>query len=404
MAQQEIQRLNVRLETLASRPTHMDLLADFETNFDKAILSMGPNATTTDDEDGDRDGINMSQSGGEATTSQANDGIVVSTMDGDDVVSTMLLTELSQAKERSERLETMNDALSERAVRLEQINEQSIQDRESVNLKMSNLQLELRMARMETENASRAMREKAASLGEMQMEIDLVTRSAMDANVRAAEGMQVAKTIKTDKAHVQELEAKVTALQEWAVASASAKQIIVEQNRDLQERLKKLLSSRQNDGTAGDGGKEIVSVEGQSGGALENEMKDSDKWNSSIERRLWSKTSSLVVGAGMSQWHVIELGECHLQDNETVLLRWQFDITPSDTNTVFTILKGRCTDKKDLRDADAVLKQRLVQGGAGGEVQGAFAVKNACTLVWSNANAWIRPRSIKYTVDAFAVM
>lgn len=132
----------------------------------------------------------------------------------------------------------------------------------------------------------------------MQMEIDLVTRSAMDANVRAAEGMQVAKTIKTDKAHVQELEAKVTALQEWAVASASAKQIIVEQNRDLQERLKKLLSSRQNDGTAGDGGKEIVSVEGQSGGALENEMKDSDKWNSSIERRLWSKTSSLVVGAG----------------------------------------------------------------------------------------------------------
>lgn len=106
----------------------------------------------------------------------------------------------------------------------------------------------------------------------------------------------------------------------------------------------------------------------------------------------------------MSQWHVIELGECHLQDNETVLLRWQFDITPSDTNTVFTILKGRCTDKKDLRDADAVLKQRLVQGGAGGEVQGAFAVKNACTLVWSNANAWIRPRSIKYTVDAFAVM
>jgi len=404
MAQQEIQRLNVRLETLASRPTHMDLLADFETNFDKAILSMGPNATT---DDGDGDGGNMSQSGGEATTSQANDGIVGSSMDGDDVVSSMLLTELTQAKERSERLETMNDALSERAVRLEQINEQSIQDRESVNLKMSNLQLELRMAKMETENASRAMREKAASLGEMQMEIDLVTRSAMDANVRAAEGMEVAKSIKTDKAHVQELEAKVTALQEWAVASASAKQIIVEQNRDLQERLKKLLSSRQNDGTATGGGKEIVSVERQtlsSGGALENEMKDSDKWNSSIERRLWSKTSSLVVGAGMSQWHVIELGECHLQDNETVLLRWQFDITPSDTNTVFTILKGRCADKRDIRDADAVLKQRLVQGGAGGEVQGAFAVKNACTLVWSNANAWIRPRAIKYTVDAFAVM
>jgi len=106
----------------------------------------------------------------------------------------------------------------------------------------------------------------------------------------------------------------------------------------------------------------------------------------------------------MSQWHVIELGECHLQDNESVLLRWQFDITPSDTNTVFTILKGRCEDKRDIRDADAVLKQRLVQGGGGGEVQGAFAVKNACTLVWSNAHSWIRPRAISYTADAFAVM
>merc|ERR1719491_2953037 len=162
-------------------------------------------------------------------------------------------------------------------------------------------------------------------------------------------------------------------------------------------------SSRQDGGGAGE--KELVAMERQtlsSGGDLDNGTKDSDKWNSSIERRLWSKSSSLVVGAGMSQWHVIELGECHLQDNETVLLRWQFDITPSDTNTVFTILKGRCADKRDIRDADAVLKQRLVQGGAGGEVQGAFAVKNACTLVWSNANAWIRPRAIKYTVDAFA--
>ena len=34
------------------------------------------------------------------------------------------------------------------------------------NLKMSNLQLELRMAKMETESATRAMREKAASLKE----------------------------------------------------------------------------------------------------------------------------------------------------------------------------------------------------------------------------------------------
>jgi len=128
------------------------------------------------------------------------------------------------------------------------------------------------------------------------------------------------------------------------------------------------------------------------------------KLSSSIERKLWNRTSSLVVGAGMSQWHVVELGNCHIQDNETVLLRWQFDITPNDVDIVFSILKGKCENKSIIREADSVMKERLVQGGGGGEVQGAFVVQNACTLAWSNEHSWVRPRAIKYSVDAYAVM
>jgi hypothetical protein len=37
----ENQRLSEKIEKLASRPTHMELLADFETNFDRALLSVG---------------------------------------------------------------------------------------------------------------------------------------------------------------------------------------------------------------------------------------------------------------------------------------------------------------------------------------------------------------------------
>ena len=126
MAQQEIQRLNSRIETLANRPTHLDLLADFETNFDRAILSMGPAAAAA----GNGRGGGTGQSGGEATTSQNNafDG---AEGDGEDVVSSMLLTELAQAKEQCEHLERMNEELAQRAANLERIKEQSMQEKES---------------------------------------------------------------------------------------------------------------------------------------------------------------------------------------------------------------------------------------------------------------------------------
>ena len=92
-------------------------------------------------------------------------------------------------------------------------------------------------------------------------------------------------------------------------------------------------------------------------------------------------------------------------DFETVILRWKFDITPSDQDIMFSILKGK-VDKTMAMDkgTDAVIRNRLVTGGGGGEVQGAFVVQNACTLVWSNTHSWVRPRTVKYSLEALAIM
>ena len=61
-------------------------------------------------------------------------------------------------------------------------------------------------------------------------------------------------------------------------------------------------------------------------------------------------------------------------------------------------------DDKRVKIADPVMKSCLVLGGGGGEVHSAFVVQNACTLVWSNEHSWVRPRTIKYSIEAFAVM
>eukprot|EP01083_Nonionella_stella_P205779 749049_1 len=234
---------------------------------------------------------------------------------------------------------------------------------------------------METENASRSMREKAASLKEMQMEIDLVTRSAMDANARAAEGVEVAKSIKSDKAQVEELKAKVAALQEWACAAAEAKEAVKDENKILEKRLAEYEKENNTNQL-----RQTPSYEERSG-----------------ERHLWTKSSSLVIGAGTISRREIELGNNIAMDFETVILRWKFDITPNDQDIVFSILKGK-VDDKNIKTADAVVRDRVVLGGGGGEVQGAFAVQNACTLIWSNQQSWVRPRTVKYVVEALAMM
>ena len=74
----------------------------------------------------------------------------------------------------------------------------------------------------------------------MQLEINLVTQSAVEANKRAMEGMEVVQSVRMDKEYVDGLEAKVVALQDWALASTESKQLTIERCRGLERRVKEL--------------------------------------------------------------------------------------------------------------------------------------------------------------------
>jgi len=51
------------------------------------------------------------------------------------------------------------------------------------------------------------------------------------------------------------------------------------------------------------------------------------------ERKLWTKSSSLIAGAGMIGHEFLELGsqqELDIQPYKIVILHWKFDLTPAD--------------------------------------------------------------------------
>ena len=419
----ENERLERRVEQLANRPTHMDLLADFETNFDRALLSINH------DEKG------RQQSGGEDAAEQSfSIDIVDGNYDGpsptttpqksshndsrtDEDTDTLILMELNESKARITQLESLQLSLQNRNGHLERTHKSLVSDLQSAKNSLTNVNLELRMSKMETEQALRSLREKEATMAEMQMEIDLVARSAAEANRRAVEGMEVVKSIKTDKEYIEGLEAQVAALQEWALASTESKRLTSERCHGLENRVKELQETVRLLSNGDNGGDESLSFGSDRkvtnviiptcarSSASPSIVNDSNE-TPDIERKLWTKSSSLVVGAGMVGHAFLELGykeEMNTQPDQTVILRWKFDVTPSDLDIYFSILKGLCGDKKNQQAADACLKNRHVQGGGAGEVSGAFAVKNACTLLWSNEMSWVRPRTIKWTVDAVVV-
>jgi hypothetical protein len=113
VAKKEVERLNDRIEELASRPTHMDLLADFETNFDRALMNLHTEKISPVEA--------VRQSVGQATEQNKDE----------ENVYNMLMTELNQAKVRVEHMENMNSAVKKRTVQLEKQNETLIQERES---------------------------------------------------------------------------------------------------------------------------------------------------------------------------------------------------------------------------------------------------------------------------------
>jgi hypothetical protein len=469
----ENERLERRVEVLANRPTHMDLLADFETNFDRALLAIGENKERNK---------RSSQSGGEdaaENSSSSSSGMMM--MDDDAITAaaaeaaatslyeelnttsnnnspynnnnnrrqssssssiiggrnnttnnkynndSLLLSELNEAKSRITHLESLNTSLHNRYNHLEHTHKSLLNEHTHSKNTITNLQLELRMSKMETDHALRSLREKEAIVTEMQLEINLVTQSAVEAHKRAAEGMDIVQSVRMDKEYVDGLEAKVVALQDWALASTESKQLTNERCRGLEGRVRELeqmveLLQRKNNGGVGNGnggnGEEgLISLEDgmnindiiplkKVGGSSSSSLASSQGGNGgggSSERKLWTKSSSLVVGAGMVGQIFIELGSVQIESYETVILRWKFDLTREEEDIYFSILKGICEDKRRQRGADACFRNRHVKGGGGGDVSGAFAVQNACTLVWSNEMSWFRPKTIKWTVDAVAI-
>lgn len=356
-ALREIERLNKKIDKLANRPTHMELLADFETNFDRALLSVGQ------------------QTGGQDT---APPGGPTEEKDHSAVVDSLLMQELNESKQRIEKLENLNAALLHRSSLLEAEARERKHERDELASKISRLDLEKRMAVMEAEQATKALQQKSASLEEMQLEIDLLTKASVNANARAAQGEELIKTAKTDREHVQELEAKVQALQEWALASSEAKNLAQERVRLLENQLRTL----------------------QQGSSMISDVSDDS------ERILFAKHGSLVVGAGDVGVRVITLTNDQartVKQSERVLLRWKFDLTQEDATIEFSILKSNCESPADRKKADYLIKDRHVQAGAAGENENAFAIQNACTLVWSNVKSWIRPKTVKFTVEAVVV-
>jgi hypothetical protein len=336
----------------------------------------------------------------------------------------LLLSELTEAKSRIQQLESLNTSMTNRYNHLEHTHKSLVTEYTSKKNTITNLQLELRMSRMETEHAQRSLREKESVIAEMQLEINLVTQSAVEANKRAAEGMELVPSVRMDKEYVDGLEAKVVALEDGALASTESKQLANERCRGLESRVKELqqmvelLQQRNNSGSGGGEGEGgLISVDEGLGGLNINDLvplkKASGSSASSLassqgagcssERKLWTKSSSLVVGAGMVGQTFFELGNVQIEAYETVILRWKFDLTRDEEDVYFSILKGICEDKRKQRSADACFRNRHVKGGGGGDVSGAFAIQNACTLVWSNEMSWFRPKTIKWTVDAVAI-
>lgn len=392
-ALREIERLHKKIDKLANRPTHMELLADFETNFDRALLSVGGG--------GDGGGSTSQQVGGEETApgrggSSGGGSVGGSSYEQQNhqqyyqesaVVDQMLMQELNDARARVEKLESLNGALLHRSSQLEGEVKDRRKENDELSNKVSRLELEKRMAVMEAEHATRSMQEKAASLAEMQMEIDMITKANMTANVRASKGEEIIKTVKSDKRRVQELEAQVQALQEWALASSEAKTLAQERVKLLETQLRAL---QHGNSTGSSSQRNLGSSSSDDGQAGQDEY------------ILLTYNGSLVVGAGDVACHVVALDENILQEAksaERVILRWHFDLNKEDLTIDFSLLKGHCKERAKQKQAETFIDKRVVRGGAEGEQEYAFAVENACTMLFSNTKSWIRPRTVRYNLS-----
>ncbi|GAX10345.1 hypothetical protein FisN_3Lh552 [Fistulifera solaris] len=348
----EVQKLQQKMEKLSNRPSHMELLADFEANFDRALLSVG-----------------LQQSPSSASTENPVEP-------KEAVVDSLLMKEMAEAKHRIEKLEKLNATLAARSAQLEVVLSEQVRQCQDWHQKVTHLELEKRMAVLEADTATKELQRKVVELQDMQMELDLVTKASVRANAMAAVGEEIRKKEKAERQQIQQLEAKVQALQEWALASSAAKSLAQEQVRVLEQQVRALQRS-----TNGHSSKEE-------------------------ERQLFKDHGSFVIGAGEMAVRVFTLTSEQIKLvrlSDRVVLRWHFDLTSPEATLPFHLIRGACETPASRQGDDYIIHNRMVQGGAEGEADNAFTHQRACTIVWDNSSSWIRPKTVKYTVEAIVV-
>jgi hypothetical protein len=439
-ANQTIASLHTRIDQLANRPTHyLDLVADFESNFDRALQAIHPQfhpqqpqqqhtrvleedtitATTHYNYNSNNNGKIKKQFLSRRPEEREEE---VSEEDYDFIKTQRqsLQAELEESKAQCQKLDSLNSTLLQRANRLEKVQEEMANQKEEMERNLALLTAELRSARAELDHTLLQQREYVAKSAEMQMEIEFLTKASVQSNQQLGRVLEQQQRIHSTAATTsnhhqrqqqQDLEAKVTALTEWALASAEAKQLAVEHVKHLEHKVHVLLDQleqHQRRQALEDAGLDsstindtsITSATGSGG------REDSTPLlvTQSKERKLWSEHSSLVIGAGMERSYVLEFRtDSTVLEGEIIVVRWKFDVTPSDMDIYFSMYKGNYTEKKGWESSDPLIKNRRVLGGGGGDIEGAFVIQNACTLVWSNTHSWIRPRTIKFLLDVFAI-
>ena len=420
-------KLQSRIHQLSARPTHLDLLADFETNFDRALLSVQQQ----------QHHATIQQSGGQATggttTTTAMANMTTTSLDTSEnrnsshnsrsssssTMDHLLVQELADAKKRIETLEQYNATLVQRCTQLENQSNTSKHTITELMQKISHIELEKKMAQMEVDHMTKQLQYNQSSLDEMQLEIELLSKQSTIQQTAAhrrddPRQQQQQRSSATDPQLIQHLQEQVKALEEWAMASNHAKTIANDRIRLLEQQLA-VAAHQQHQSTAESTASIITDVSTRSDGGgstrhgFQGDHHQDDIPNHSSERVLETRKASLVIGAGDVGVVAFELDPELLKSvnsfTQRIALRWRFDILQGpDSDIAFSILKGKCTSAFERRNADTVIPNRTVKGGAGGEIdEHAFSIQRSCTVVWSNQHSWIRPRTIKYILEAIVM-
>lgn len=116
----------------------------------------------------------------------------------------------------------------------------------------------------------------------------------------------------------------------------------------------------------------------------------------------------MVIGAGDIGVKVFEYDSTRITShNVRVVCRWKFDLTAEDLTIHFSAFQGKCAEKSQRKSAvengRCLIRDRLVKSGAAGDLERAFFCENSCTLLWSNVKSWVRPRTVRYTVQAIQI-